>query len=143
MNFASIKEEIEMHRRLIRTAVSVMKLRGHFALLHRARENELNPPAWHPPADVYSAPWGWLVKFDLAGVRLEDVRLSVQDSRMMLSGTRRDTVCEEGCCHYRLEIAYSRFERTLEFPCSIDGAKIEIESREGMLLVRVKMEEPR
>ena len=110
-----------------------MKLLGIF---RRAREDEFSPAAWNPSADVYRAPWGWLVKFDLAGVRLEDVRLTVRGSQMSVSGTRRDSQAEEGCCHYRLEIAYSRFERTLEFPCSLEGARIGTELREGMLLVR-------
>jgi HSP20 family protein len=117
-----------------------MKLLGIF---RRVRESEFSPAVWNPPADVYQAPWGWLVKFDLAGVRLEDVRLAVQGKKMALSGTRRDTQVEQGCCHYRLEIAYNRFERTLEFPCCLEGARIETELREGMLLVRVQMEEQR
>jgi HSP20 family protein len=115
-----------------------MKVLGIF---QPSNESEFRPAAWNPSADVYQAPWGWLVKFDLAGIRLEDVRLTVQDERMSLSGTRRDTLVEEGCSHYRLEIAYSRFERTLEFPCSLEGARIITELREGMLLVRVQRED--
>lgn len=29
---------------------------------------------WQPPADIYRLARGWLVKFELAGVRPEDVR---------------------------------------------------------------------
>ena len=109
----------------------------------RRRRDENYGQTWSPPADVYQAPWGWLVKFDLAGVRLEDVHLSVQDRHMTLSGMRKDTITEQDCCHYRLEIAYNRFERTLEFPCRLDGARIGTELRDGMLLVRVQLEESR
>jgi len=120
-----------------------MKLFGLIETSLRPARDGSFGQSWSPPADVYQAPWGWLVKFDLAGVRLEDVHLSVEGRRMMLSGMRKDTVSEQGCCHYRLEIAYNRFERTLEFPCRLDGARIGTELRDGMLLVRVQLEESR
>jgi len=45
---------------------------------------------WSPSMDVYRSPAGWLVKFDLAGVRAEDIELDVLGSRMVVRGVRRD-----------------------------------------------------
>jgi HSP20 family molecular chaperone IbpA len=36
-----------------------------------------------------------------------------------------------------MEIAYNRFERTIELPCNLDRANISAQSHEGMLLVYV------
>src|SRR5205807_3254442 len=72
---------------------------------------------WEPAADVYRTRHGWIVKFDLAGVRPDDIELTALGNTLSVRGVRRDHVREEGCCHYRMEIAYSRFERTLELPC--------------------------
>ncbi len=97
-------------------------------------------PPWQPLIDVYRIPGGWLIKADLAGVRLEDVDVSVTGARLTIGGTRRDCVLDEGCCHYRLEISYSRFERTIELPDNLEHADIVSEFRDGMLLVRITNE---
>jgi HSP20 family protein len=111
--------------------------------------NSLVPPsagdsleaAWQPPADIYRTHNGWLVKFDLAGVRPEDVQLSAHGGRLTISGLRRDWCVEEGCHCYHMEIAYSHFQRSIALPCDLENAQIVAEAREGMLLVRIETEE--
>jgi HSP20 family protein len=95
---------------------------------------------WCPAADVYRTGEGWLVKFDLAGVRPEDVALESQGRRLRVRGTRRDCTIQEGCHYYQMEIAYSDFERTLELPCDLERADVSTEFREGMLLVHISPE---
>jgi HSP20 family protein len=94
---------------------------------------------WQPAMDVYRTRDGWLVKFDLAGVRPEDVRVSVSGHDLTVDGTRRDWSLEDGCCQYRMEIAYSRFERHLTLPDNLERAQITLEQRQGMLLVRINV----
>ena len=99
---------------------------------------------WQPNMDVYRTTCGWLIKFELAGVRADDIDLQVLGGRMTLRGVRRDTILE-GCLksgeplpvHHRMEIAYSQFERSLELPCDLKKADIVTEYRDGLLLVRV------
>ncbi len=93
-----------------------------------------------PPTDVYHTRTGWLVKFELAGVRPEDVHLEVLGPRMTLRGVRRDATAAEELHCYRMEIAYSEFERSLELPCDLQRADITTEYRDGMLLVRIQTE---
>ena len=95
---------------------------------------------WAPPADVYRTRDGWLLKFDLAGVRLEDVLVTVRGRRITVSGSRRDLMAEEGCSYYSMEISYNRFERTIEMPSSLDNARVMLEARDGILMVRVRIE---
>src|SRR5262245_33290465 len=103
---------------------------------------------WQPNVDVYRTRTGWLIKFELAGVRAEDIDLQVLGNRMKLCGQRRDTVLE-AChksgepvpVHHRMEIAYSRFERTLELPCDLKKAEITTDYRDGLLLVRINPEQ--
>jgi HSP20 family protein len=96
---------------------------------------------WRPAADVYHGGSRWLFKFDLAGVRPEDVTVSVRGRWLTVRGCRRDRFVTEGCQPYQLEIAYSQFERTFEMPCDLERAQIATEYRDGMLLVRVQTEE--
>jgi HSP20 family protein len=97
---------------------------------------------WQPPADVYRTRDGWLVKFDLAGVRPQDIEVSVSGPHLCVRGTRRDWCLEEGCHHYLMEISYSEFERCIDLPGNLDQACIRTEFREGMLLVRIQREAP-
>ncbi len=97
---------------------------------------------WHPAADIYRRANEWLVKVDLAGVRPDDVSLSVRGHTLIIRGCRRDWIAKEGHAHYHMEIAYSHFERRLELPCDLESARISTESRNGMLLIRIQPETP-
>jgi len=96
------------------------------------------PTAWQPRCDVYHSPRGWLLKFELAGVRPEDIQLTLAGSRLVLRGIRRDWTVEEGGNWYSMEIAYNRFERSIELPADIEHSDISSEFRDGMLLVCLK-----
>jgi HSP20 family protein len=95
---------------------------------------------WRPAVDIYRTRTGWLAKFDLAGVRLEDIHLDVEGRRLTLRGLRRDWLVQEGCHYHSLEIAYSRFERGIDFPADLGQARISTDYQAGMLLVRINME---
>ncbi len=92
---------------------------------------------WRPAVDIYRTRTGWLVKFELAGVRLEDVRVEAGGSRIRISGQRHDRSPVEGCIPYSMEISYNRFERVIEFPCEVASARLELQWRDGLLLVSV------
>ena len=99
-----------------------------------------NQTTWQPAADIYRTKSGWLLKFELAGVTIDDVNVEVHGSRLSVRGVRRDLMVDEYCSYYSLEIAYSRFERTVELPCNLEEARLDFEFRNGILLVRVGIE---
>jgi HSP20 family protein len=101
---------------------------------------EIGAVVWRPAADVQRTRDGFFVKFELAGVRAEDIDLQVLGSHMTLRGIRRDCHRQEGCGYYLMEIAYSDFERSLEFPCNLERADIATNFRDGMLLVHIRTE---
>ncbi len=115
--------------------------RDHIRFLHLfAPSAQATEQSWIPSADVYSTPYGWLVKLDLAGVQPEDVELSRRDRFLIVRGCRRDGCVEEGCRHFHLEISYSSFERVIELGPELAKARLVPEHRDGMLLVRVYRE---
>ena len=96
---------------------------------------------WRPAVDVYRTPnRGWLLKFDLAGVRRDDIQIVVHECRISVSGVRKDYLIEQGCSYYSMEIAYNRFERTIELPCDVESARWTVDYRDGILLVRLESE---
>ncbi len=90
---------------------------------------------WYPSADIYRTDRGWLVKFDLAGVRPGEIRLTRSGRRLAIEGSRRDALVQQGLCSYSLEISYNRFERAVELPVEIESLELNTDYRDGMLLV--------
>jgi HSP20 family protein len=97
---------------------------------------------WAPPADVYKAPDGWVVKIELAGVQADELEIEIEGHDLIVRGCRRDTVRTEGFVCQQIEITYSRFEKMVRFPCPIDGARIERDYSDGLLILRLDSSEP-
>jgi HSP20 family protein len=95
---------------------------------------------WRPDADVLRTADGWMIKFNLAGVRPEDVELTVRGRQLTVRGTRRDDCADGTCCHHLMEIEYGRFERSVELGADLGPVRISVEHRHGMLLVRIQQE---
>lgn len=113
----------------------------YFRLMPAGRRVQPGGRLWCPAADVYQTRDGWIVKVDLAGVRAQDVEVTVNGSTLRITGCRRDTVYSEygeGIVHQQLEITYSRFEKTLRFPCSIEDAHLARDYRDGLLVLHLR-----
>lgn len=102
--------------------------------------NFLSQPVWKPAADVYRLRSGWLIKVELAGVRMEDVRVQVAGRQVRIGGRRRDLLIQRDWTQYSMELSYNQFERRIELPCELDRASLSLEFREGILLIRIDME---
>lgn len=113
----------------------------YFRLLHPGRRVRPGGRVWRPAADVYRTQDGWIVKVDLAGVSADDLKIIIEGRALTISGCRRDTFFGEGVTYHQLEITYSRFEKTLRFPCSIEGASILRDYRDGLLILHLRGED--
>lgn len=111
------------------------------SLLYLREEDSFAGTRWTPCADVYKTPAGWLIKFDLAGVPEDDLRVAVQGHQVILEGRRRDRHVEKGARVYSLEIRYSAFRRILRLPESLEGARVTHSLKDGMLAVHIRTEE--
>lgn len=105
------------------------------------RRAKLGGRMWCPAADVYRTRDGWIVKVDLAGVSADDLEITVEGATLHLAGCRRDTFYGEGVTYHQLEITYSRFEKMLTFPCSIEGASVLRDYRDGLLILHLRGKE--
>ena len=108
------------------------------ALLTVARRVRPSGHLWNPAADVYRSEDGWMVKVDLAGICADELELVLDDSLLRIRGCRRDTFYREGFTYQQMEITYSRFEKTIQFPCSIDGTSLAHDYRDGFLIINLR-----
>jgi HSP20 family protein len=110
----------------------------YFRLMPVGRRGRPSGRLWCPAADVYRTSDGWIVKVDLAGVSTDDLEITVHGSTLHVAGCRRDTFYAEAVSYQQLEITYSRFEKVLHFPCSIEGAAIKSDYRDGLLMLHLR-----
>jgi HSP20 family protein len=116
-------------------------LERYFRLIQGARDKRPSGRLWCPAADVYRTGDGWIVKVDLAGIEPADIEITLDGALLRISGSRRDSICGEGISHYQLEITYSRFEKMIRFPRSIEHATIERDYHDGLLILRLREKE--
>src|ERR1043166_6827807 len=103
-----------------------------------AKKAQVATRLWYPAADVYQTPDGWVVKVELAGVSAEDGEIDVQGNGLYIAGARKGRSCAAGATYHQMEITYSRFEKTLNFPAPIDNAAVEHQFEDGLLLIHLK-----
>jgi HSP20 family protein len=108
-----------------------------FGLIRTDRRVIPSGRLWNPAADVYRSNDGWVVKIDLAGVCSDELEIEIKDSLLRISGCRRDTVYREGFVYQQMEITYSRFEKTIQFPAPIEGASLKHDYRDGFLIINL------
>ena len=113
----------------------------YFRMMHIGRRVQPGARMWRPDADVYRTTDGWIVKVDLAGVSADDLEIKIEGRTLSIRGCRRDTFFGQGVVYHQLEITYSRFEKTLRFPCSIEGASLLRDYRDGLLILHLRGEE--
>ena len=110
----------------------------YLSLLAVGRRMRPSSRLWTPPADVYQTSDGWIVKVDLAGITSSELEIDVHETTLCIRGSRRDTLCNDCVSYHQMEITYSRFEKTICFPCSIEQDSIESDYRDGLLILHLR-----
>ncbi|HEY0765269.1 MAG TPA: Hsp20/alpha crystallin family protein [Pyrinomonadaceae bacterium] len=112
-----------------------------FSLIRAGRRVVPSGRLWNPAADVYRSSDGWVVKVDLAGVCTDEIEIEIHESVLMIRGCRRDTHYREGFVYHQMEITYSQFEKSIQFPTPIEGASVRHDYRDGFLIINVRGEQ--
>jgi HSP20 family protein len=113
----------------------------YLRMMPKARGLRCSENFWYPAADVYRTRGGWVVKVELAGVAPDELRVEISGDTLLVAGIRRDETLTESVSYQQLEITYSRFEKTIRFPCPIEGARLERHYRDGLLILRLQSPE--
>jgi HSP20 family protein len=75
---------------------------------------------------------------DLAGICSDDLEIEIHDSILSIRGCRKDTLYREGFSYHQMEITYSRFEKTIQFPALIEGASVAHDYKDGFLIINLR-----
>lgn len=92
---------------------------------------------WAPNTDVYLTEEGLVIRVELAGMRREDLELTVENQQLTISGHRSDG-CRTGKCSFVvMEINYGPFETTLDLPAGYDLSRARASYQNGFLRIDV------
>lgn len=98
---------------------------------------------WAPLVDITEDEKEYVVKAELPGLKKEEVKVSVEENVMTISGERKVEKEEKTKKYHRVERAYGKFERSFTLPEQADGTKITADFKEGVLQVHLpKTEKP-
>jgi HSP20 family protein len=92
---------------------------------------------WTPVADISETDKEFLIKAELPEVRKEDVKVTLQDGSLTISGERKHEKKQKGENEIRVESFYGSFSRTFSLPDNIDTKGINAEVKDGVLRVHV------
>jgi HSP20 family protein len=95
--------------------------------------------SWTPNTDVYETPEHLIVKMELAGIRKDDLEITLHDRILTVRGYRKDTCPHrQGRCSFRqMEIAYGYFERRTILPALVDAANAQAHFHNGFLHIEL------
>jgi len=83
----------------------------------------------------------YLIKAELPEVKKDDVKVTVQDDVLTISGERMFEKEEKGRKYHRMERAYGSFARSFTLPEDADGEKVAAEFKDGVLKVHLPKSE--
>lgn len=87
--------------------------------------------------DVAETDKAYEFKFDVPGVKSDDIDINYAHGRLTVSGERHQEKAEEKKSFRRSERAFGAFSTSLALPEDVDGDKIQAELKDGVLSITV------
>ena len=92
---------------------------------------------WSPEVDISEDDRGYLLKADLPEMKKDDVRVTVEDGILCVSGERKTEKEDQKRKFHRTERSFGNFRRSFTLPEDADSTKVTAEFRDGVLKVHL------
>lgn len=90
---------------------------------------------WKPAIDIEESNGNLMVRAELPGMTKDDIKVSVQDDMLTISGERtRENEKKDKTVH-RIERCYGQFRRMIRLPATVDADKVKATYKDGVLHV--------
>jgi HSP20 family protein len=130
-----LREMQELQHRVL-NALNVSPARGD-----NGDRESLATAEWVPVVDIVEDDKEYLIKAELPEVLKENVRVTVENGRLTLSGERKFEKEETGKKYHRVERSYGSFLRSFNLPENADAEKVEADFKDGVLRVHLPKQE--
>ncbi len=105
--------------------------------VHDYKGEEIENAVWTPLTDISEDKDQYTLKMDLPGIKKEDVKLSLVDGELIISGERKQEHEEKDSKYHRIERSFGKYYRSFSLPQKIEADKINAEFRDGQLTITV------
>jgi len=105
------------------------------------QEELMRVPEWTPLVDISEDGKEYLIKAELPEVRKEDVKITMEDGTLTITGDRKQEKEENGKRYHRVERAYGTFARSFSLPDDASPAKVTADFKDGVLKVHLAKNE--
>ena len=105
------------------------------------QQESITVSEWAPAVDITEDANEYLIKAELPEIKREDVKVTVENGMLTLSGERRLEKEETGKKYHRVERAYGSFLRSVHLPEDADPAKVGAEFKDGILQIHLPKQE--
>lgn len=105
--------------------------------LANGQEETLTTAEWSPNVDIVEDEKEFLIKAELPEMKREDVKVTVDDNVLTISGERRQEKEEKNKRYHRIECEYGSFLRSFTLPAGTVGDKVAAEFKDGVLRVHL------
>jgi HSP20 family protein len=99
--------------------------------------------AWEPTVDIAQTDDTVVVKADLPGMKKEEVKVSIDDDSIVISGERKTESETRKKDYFMSEREYGSFYRRLALPTVVDPSSASAKMEDGVLTVTARRTEPR
>lgn len=90
---------------------------------------------WAPALDVYDRDDDFVVEMEIAGVKMEDIDVSVSENALTIKGNRKPETGIKNEDYQRAEIMRGGFHRSIMLPASVDSKNSEAVYENGILRI--------
>ena len=90
-----------------------------------------------PATDIAELNDHYLVTVDLPGLKKDDIKITLEDKTLTISGEKKFENEEKKDSYHRVERGYGRFERSFTLPQSVRTEKIDAKYKDGVLSLTV------
>ena len=101
----------------------------------RGVQNATTRTPWAPRLEAYGKDDDLVLHYDLPGVALEQVDITLDGNLLTVSGERRKAATEEGVSYYLNELPYGAFTRSVTVPEGVDADAVKARFDNGVLEV--------
>jgi HSP20 family protein len=92
---------------------------------------------WSPEVDISEDDRGYLLKADLPEMKKDEVRVTVEDGILSVSGERKTEKEDHKKKFHRIERSFGTFRRSFTLPEDADSTKVTAEFHDGVLKVHL------
>ena len=96
-----------------------------------------SPERWAPAIDVRETAEDFFVRMDLPGLTAKDVKVSLFENTLTVSGERRESTEAKDVKWHRVERYHGAFERRFQLGKKVQADKVSATYQDGVLEIRV------